>query len=111
MADYDFYVNAYLGSEIPEKTFGAMAKQAEAALERFQRIYRVEASGEEVLKMAVCAMAEVLYGYRKRGSGVTAETVGSVSVRYESGQAADKSLARELYRKASIYLDIYRGAG
>lgn len=109
MADYDFYVNTYLGSAIPEKAFAGLAAQAGAVLERFRRIYRVEASGEDSVKMAVCAMAETLYAYRKRSSGVTAETVGGVSVRYENGETADKSLARELYRKAAIYLDIRRG--
>lgn len=110
MVDYGFYVNQYLGSQIPEKAFSGAAKQAEAALERFRRIYQVSDSGEESRNMAVCAMAEVVYAGSRRRSGVTSASVGSVSVRYEDGERADKALWRELYQRASIYLDIYRGA-
>ena len=42
-------------------------------------------------------------------AGFSAATVGGVSVRYDQTEEADRRLARELYRKASIYLDIYRG--
>lgn len=111
MVDYEFYVNQYLGSMIPEKAFSAAASQAAAALERFCRIYRVADSGIESQRMAICAMAEALYACSRRRSGVTAASVGSVAVRYEDGERADKALWRELYQRAAIYLDIYRGAG
>ncbi len=110
MADYDFYVNCYLGSAIPEKAFPAAAAQAAAALERIERIYTVAGSGEETRKLAICAMAEAVYAASHRKAGMTAASVGSMSVRYETGERADKALQRELYRKAAIYLDIYRGA-
>ena len=106
MADYEFYVNYYLGSAIPEKAFSGLAAQAEQYLQRLKGAYRVESSGEEAEKLAICAMAEELWD--RRHDKVTSATVGSVSVRYEQDKA---SLRRELYRKASIYLDIYRGAG
>lgn len=111
MADFAFYTDIYLGSSVPEKVFPGIALQAWAALERFQRIYRVEVPGEDSLKMAICAMAESLYAASKRRGGVAAATAGEVSVRYETGSQADRQLQRELYEKASIYLDIYRGVG
>lgn len=109
MVDYTFYVNCYLGSAIPEKAFATAAAQAAAALERICRIYTVAQCGEDTRKMAICAMAEAVYAYSRRKTGVTATSVGNVSVRYENGEHAEKSLQRELYRKAAIYLDIYRG--
>lgn len=109
MADYAFYTDVYFGSAIPEKAFAGMASRAKEALDRFQRIYRVQVPGEDSLKMAICAMAESIYAHGKRRGGVTAATVGEASVRYESGQRADRQLSRELYEKASIYLDISRG--
>ena len=109
MADYEFYVNCYLGSAIPEKAFPTAAAQAAAALERICRIYTVAQCGEETKKMAICAMAEAVYASSRRKAGVTAASVGNVSVRYENGEHAERSLQRELYRKAAIYLDIYRG--
>ena len=109
MADYEFYVNCYLGSAIPQKAFPAAAAHAAAALERIYRIYQVAECGEETRKLAICAMAEAVYAAARRKAGLTAASVGNVSVRYDSGEKADKSLQRELYQRASIYLDIYRG--
>lgn len=109
MADYEFYVNCYLGSAIPQKAFPTAAAQAAAALDRICRIYTVAEHGEQTRKLAICAMAEAIYASSRRKAGVTAASVGNMSVRYENGEHADKSLQRELYRQASIYLDIYRG--
>ena len=104
--DYEFYVNQYLGSAIPEKDFSGVAAQAQRYLDRFKRSYRVESSGAAAENLAVCAMAETLWENRNRG--IAAESVGSVSVRYHTERTA---LLRLLYEKASIYLDIYRGVG
>lgn len=106
MAKYEFYVNQYLGSYIPEKAFSSVEAQAEQVLNRFKQTYRVESSGREAEAMAICAMAESLWQHKNRG--VTSASVGSVSVRYETDRNA---LRRELFDKACIYLDIYRGVG
>ena len=106
MANYEFYVNQYLGSAIPEKAFSRMAAQAEQVLNRFKGTYRVESSGQEAESMAICAMAESLWQHRNKG--LTSANIGSVSVRYETDRSV---LRRELYEKACIYLDIYRGVG
>ena len=107
MVEFDFYVNSYLGSKIPEKAFPAVAAQAAAALCRMEKIYRVQAWGEDSRKMAVCAMAETLYDAERR-HGLRSAGVGNVSVQYRDETAG--TLWRELYNKAGIYLDIYRGA-
>lgn len=109
MADFAFYEGVYLGSAIPEKAFPGMAQRAADVLKRFQKIYRVTVSGEDSFNMAICAMAETLYEASRRRGGMTAASVGQVSVRYESGETSARSLQRELYEKASIYLDICRG--
>lgn len=110
MVTFAFYTDSYLGSSLPEKAFSGLAARAEEALRRFERIYRVE--GDAVSRdMAVCAMAEAICAFDRRRGGITAETVGSVQRRYESGESPDKALRRELYNKASIYLDIHRGVG
>lgn len=109
MADFAYYKDTYLGTAIPEKAFPGMALQAEAALRKMQRIYQVKSSGEDSLNMAICAMAEACYAASKRRSGVSAASVGEVSVHYDSSENADKALRRQLYEKASIYLEIFRG--
>ena len=104
MVRYEFYVNQYLGSAIPEKAFSGVASQAEQALNRLKQTYRVESSGQQAEAMAICAMAESLW--QNRNKGLASANIGSVSVRYEIDRNA---LRRELYEKACIYLDIYRG--
>lgn len=108
MVDFEFYANTYLGSAIPEKAFSAMALRATHALNGFRRSYQILPTDGISEKMALCAMAEVFYGASRQSPGVTAATVGSVSVRY--GQDASRSLQRKLLEQAKIYLDIYRGA-
>ena len=109
MVAYDFYVNSFMGSAVPEKDFSGAAARAAAVLERFLRIYRVGEYTEEAKKMALCAMAEAVYMGAKRQNGVTAQSVGNVSVRYENTEAADKALMRELYNRAAVYLPFFRG--
>ncbi len=106
MIDYDFYVNSYLGSAIPEKSFSGVALRADDALKAIRRRYRVVVADEISEKMALCAMAETLYSHSGRKAGVSSATVGGVSVRYENSG----SLHKELLQQARIYLDIYRGA-
>ena len=97
MVDYEFYDNDYLGSAIPEKAFSGVAAQARQWLLYLKNNYRVTSSGGEAEKLALCAMAETLW---RRQSGALGFP----------GKAGEyKSLRRELYEKASIYLDIYRG--
>lgn len=109
MADFAFYKDVYLGDAIPEKAFPGMALRAEEYLQRLQRSYQVSVPGEDSFKMALCAVAETIYVHSKRRGGITAAAVGEASVRYESGDRADRLLQRELYDKARIYLDITRG--
>ena len=100
MVDYEFYVNDYLGSAIPEKAFSGVAAQARQWLNRFKVWYRVESSGMEAEKMAVCAMAETLWQRRS-------DRLASVNMARNAAGKTD--LRRELYEKASIFLDIFRG--
>lgn len=106
MVDYDFYRNDYLGSQISEKAFAEAESQAVAFLRYLQRNFQVESSGEQAEKLAVCAMAEGVHNYAKRGA-VSSASAGSVSVHYRANP--EKSLRRDLFQRASIYLDIYRG--
>ena len=104
MVEYEFYVNCYLGSAIPEKAFSGVAAQAQAHLDRLKGCCRVESSGADAENFALCAMAETLWA--RRNDGIASASVGSVTVHYAEDQP---SLTRELYEKAATYLDIYRG--
>ena len=103
--DFDYYVNTYLGTELSQREFNLFAARAKEVLEQFCRDFTV-VGGEDAKAMAVCAMAEALHRHNGR-RGVASANVGGVSVRYMG--ESDRTLIRELYQKAWIYLDIYRG--
>lgn len=119
MADYTFYKRIYMGDSIPEEDFPRLAQRAAEQLRKYKRIYTVTAPDESSEDMAICAMADALgyYEAAQNGGGgpVSSASIGSVSVSYAgSGSAVDvsvKAQARELYRCACLYLDIYRGCG
>lgn len=120
MVEYDFYLNVYRGDVISEEDWPQYQARAEDQLARYRRIYTVTAPGPDSEAMAVCAMAEAIHGFdllaNGEGGPVQSASIGSVSVSYGSmmAQAVDLSprgQARELYRCASLYLDVYRGAG
>ena len=97
----EFYRDQYGGTRIPEEAFPEFYRRAEDALARLERCYSIE-GGEDARRMALCAMAEAIYDSTGKRGGVTAASVGSVSVRY-----AD--IDRSLYDRAATYLEIYRG--
>ena len=122
ITDYEFYTSRYNGGSIPYDNWSEYSTRAEAILYRYKRIYTVtvpqgEPDGE---KLAVCAMADALRNFdliaNGEGGTVQSASIGSVSSSFgtSGADAVDVSpagQAKELYRCASLYLDIYRGVG
>lgn len=120
MVNYDFYKGCYSGGNIQPNEWPSCENRAAAQLEFFKRAYTVTAPDKDAEAMAICAMADALYMFDQIDSGtggpVQSATIGSVSVRYGSSSATSIDASpsgrkRELYRCASLYLDIYRGVG
>lgn len=120
MVDFNFYQDSYKGVCITGEDWPAYERRATDQLERYKRVYAVTAPGPDSEAMAVCAMAEALYSFdlllSGQGGPVQSASIGSVSVSYggSAAQSLDlspKGQARELYRCACLYLDIYRGVG
>ena len=119
MPDYEFYRSVYGGSSLTIDEWQMFEKRAADQLAHYKRIYTVTAPDETAEAMAICAMADALacFATVQNGAGgpVTSASIGSVSVSYAGASAAvdlsPKGQARELYRCASQYLDIYRGVG
>ncbi len=116
MVTYDFYRNTYLGDSIQEQDFSRLAKRAGEVLSRYKRIYKVTTPDTSAESMALCAMADALCYFEAvqngQGGPVNSASIGSVSVSYGASGGVDtstKAQAKELYRCASLYLDIYRG--
>ena len=120
--DYEFYKCRYNGGSISYEEWPEYETRAMAILYRYKRIYTVTVPQEEPdgEKLAVCAMAEALYNFdliaNGEGGTVQSASIGSVSSSFgtSGADAVDVSpagQAKELYRCASLYLDIYRGVG
>lgn len=116
MVPYDFYTGTYHGSAIPEAAWPALERDASAKLNQYKRKYTVTAPDGDAEAMAVCAMAEALdyMEAAQNGTGaVQSASIGSVSVSYGNAAASmdlsPKGREKELYRAASLYLEIYRG--
>lgn len=122
MVDYAFYTDTFHGGSISAEDWPVFEARAADQLARYKRIYTVTApeGATDAESMAICAMADALAYFtaalNSNGGPVTSASIGSVSTSYggASGGAVDlsaKGQAKELYRCACLYLDIYRGVG
>lgn len=108
--DYDFYVEEYLGNKIPGESFPQYEKRAQAYLKMVAPLAVQQLERYEV-KMALCAVADVLYTDDQNGSeyGITSATNDGVSVTY----ATAKSSLQRSYDALALYLAgtglLYRG--
>lgn len=116
MVGYEFYQTVYQGGSVPKEEFSALARDAAAQLARYQRSYQVTAPANDpdAKSMALCAMVDALYYFQmvQNGGIASSVSVGSVSSSFVGSTLPDTSLkaqAAELYRCASLYLEIYRG--
>ena len=118
--DYEFYKCRYNGGSIPYDNWAEYSTRAEGILYRYKRIYTVTVPQEEPdgERLAVCAMADALRNFdliaNGEGGPVQSASIGSVSTSFGGADSVDVSpagQAKELYRCASLYLDIYRGVG
>lgn len=110
MADYEFYTKTYMGDSIPSAEFPRLAQRAGEQLARYERIYRVE--GDQGDKdRAVCAMADALYYFETVASTPQSSSIGSVSSSQGTVDVSPRAQSAELYRCASLHLDICRGCG
>ena len=115
MVEHEFYILKYHGASIssPDEWY-TYESRAAAQLARYKRIYTVSAPDENAESMAICAMADAFYAFDSvaNGGNIQSASIGSVSTSYGSAPSIDispKGQAKELYRCACLYLDIYRG--
>ena len=87
MTDFNFYSETYCGSLIPADAWDAVCRDAEAQMNRYERIYHVSYPQTGSRNMAVCAMAEALYEFAQLqdADGVTLIPVSRVSLGFGSG--------------------------
>lgn len=111
-AEYDFYLNDYKGSVIPDApNYDRAAVEASAFLDYVTHNH-IKDLTEEIMakvKLAQCAIADVCYKQEKEdvANVVSSESVGNHSVTY-AAKVGNKQRELEKYSKAKIYL---RGTG
>jgi len=124
-ATFAFYTSRYKSEAISEDDWPYYEAKASAQLRKYKNEYTVSvpedydaAKDPDPECMAICAMADSLQAFDQilSGDAVPARSlsVGSVSESYgfsalDSLDVSPKGQAKELYRNASMYLDIYRG--
>lgn len=113
MVDYTYYCQTW-GGEMSREEFERAEPAAAAQLRRYKRIYSMGENDPEQERQAICAMAEAILFFEQAENGEITESIqlGSLQVARASGTVPDltaRAKSRELYRCASLYLDIYRG--
>jgi len=108
-ADYTFYTEQFLGTAIAQPDYDRLAMRASALIDQvtFGRAGAVVAAGADPgtvdkIKMAACAVAELLYRDENEGGDVQSERVGNLSVTYVKGPA--RSLISRAREEAKPYL-------
>ncbi len=119
MPDFAFYRDSYLGEDIPEDAFPRYARRAQDKLARFKHMFTVQPRPgvPDAEANAVCAIADALYDFAqedaRRGLGLTAASVGSVSESYAAPEALSPTTLylreRHCYDLASDFLLMQRG--
>ena len=112
-AEYDFYINDYKGSVIPDAPgYDRAAVEASAYLDYITHNHIKDLADEIMVKvkLAQCAIADVCYKQAQDESAnvVSSESVGNHSVSYAVSKVSFKQRELEKYSKAKIYL---RGTG
>lgn len=136
-ADYDFYLNTYLGTAIEEADFPRLSLRASSFLDYYTQGKAALNADLDALKMACCAVAEQyqiidmaralaqksLSSSLSHDSGeLQSQSVGNWSKTYRSGgesasqaEASASSAQSELAAIANLYLAgtglLYRGRG
>mgnify|MGYP001252641877 CR=1 FL=1 len=108
--NYEYYTDTYGGKLISESDFPRLESIAAAYIDAltFGRTASVEdESVLELVKMAVCTAADILWR-REQGGRIASERVGDYSVSYEVDGEPE---VNQIYRVAKVYLGdlMYRG--
>lgn len=136
-ADYEYYINTYMGTAIQAAEFPRLALRASSFLDYYTQGRAARAAGLDAVKMACCALAEqyqaidaanalmqksLAFSLSSGGGELQSQTVGSWSRTYRSGgesaaqaSASAKAARDGLVDAANMYLSqtglLYRGRG
>lgn len=109
--DYTYYQDTFNGSVIPSASFTELSSRATEYVD--SRVFQpILPEHEDVLKKAVCRVAELIYTERNGGGVVTSETVGPHTITFKT-EADRLSFEARLDYTTKMYLAktglLYRG--
>lgn len=96
---YEYYLDSYGGSQIPESRWKTLETKMRARLNRYTFDQMSENNWPEQAKTALCEMCECAYLYEKQ-DGKTSENNDGYSVTYDRSKSQDATL----YVIAEVYL-------
>lgn len=110
-ADYEYYTSTYKGN-LPKEEFEKSIMKASAYVRRITFGRADDNTEMDEVKIATCAVCELLVNDEKArskhlGRTVTSENTDGYSVSYESGgngETADDLLARKIFNTLELYL-------
>lgn len=118
-ADYAFYTDIYGGSAVPAERWDGVALRADAHLDAatFCRLRR-GAPVTDCVRMACCAVAEVLYGHKQsedaQPQGVKSESTDGYRIDYDDAAARSALCNQRVAAAIDLFLPLcdplrYRG--
>lgn len=112
-ADYEFYKNEFKGTALTEEEFNASILEASAYINKitYQRLKEDNAEITEEVKLATCAVAEIVYQQKGQEAcypqaAVSSENVDGYSVSYVSAESRLAGFESEKKNAASLYLPL-----
>ena len=110
-ADWVFYGTTYLGTAIDVDEFDALALRASAQIDQMtsNRVAEIisdddDADKVDLIKMAVCSIADEMHKQANEGPQIASERVGSFSKTYVVSGEMKKTSDQRLERVAKLYL-------
>lgn len=114
LVDYDYYIDIYEGSSIPESSFDNYALKASSYINKYT-FNRIKDKIDDFVKYCACEIAELLYSQEKNKNNieekqvVASETVGPHSKTYVNNSAyIDKQILTSKELENNIYKICYR---
>lgn len=105
--NYDFYVDQYGGSLIPEADFLRVSKKAKSMID-FYTFGRIDwGVASAAAKMCICDVAELLFSAEQLSQSgvVSSESVGAYKLSYD--KSAEVELVKEPEKRAKAIVERY----
>lgn len=85
LADYSFYTDDYLGTDLSSANFTKYSEKADYTLKRMTQNRTIDDTYERQYNLAICEIADYLY--KNKGMSAKSESLGDYSISYQNGDS------------------------